>query len=54
MKRDTKIGIYLTISLMMFVVEFNELDFAALAYYGFVLLNLANATRLANKLYSSK
>lgn len=50
MKRNTKTGIYLAISLMLFVVEFQEFDFIALAYYGFVLINLGNATRLANKI----
>ena len=49
MKRNMKIGIYLTISLMLFVVEFTEMNLIALTYYGFALLNLYNAVRLANK-----
>ncbi len=49
MKRNMKIGVYLTISLMLFVVEFTEMNLIALTYYGFALLNLYNAVRLANK-----
>ena len=49
MKRNMKIGIYLIISLMLFMVEFTELNLIALTYYVFALLNLYNAVRLANK-----
>lgn len=49
MKRNMKIGLYFGISLMLFMVEFTELNLIALTYYGFALFNLYNAVRLANK-----
>ncbi|SBV91723.1 hypothetical protein KL86DYS1_10414 [uncultured Dysgonomonas sp.] len=49
MKKNMKIGIYLIISLMLFIIEFTELNLIALTYYGFALFNLYNAVRLANK-----
>lgn len=49
MKRNMKIGLYFGISLMLFMVDFTELSLIAFTYYGFALLNLYNAVRLANK-----
>lgn len=49
MKRNMKIGLYFGISLMLFMVEFTELNLIVLTYYGFALFNLYNAVRLANK-----